>query len=120
MTPDFNEKNYRFYKKGIRLTYEDVIGFAVEYTPKNESEEPVEEEESLGLWHKICWKKTLASFRQVETMAEERLNDIGQMIDSNLKQAAVIKVRPILIFHRIMRKAVITETLVIFDIICAG
>ena len=33
VTPDFNEKNYRFYKKGIRLTYEDVIGFAVEYTP---------------------------------------------------------------------------------------
>ena len=50
----------------------------------------------------------------------ERLDDIWQMIDSNLKQAAVIKVRPILIFHRIMRKAVITETLVIFDIICAG
>ena len=74
VTPDFNEKNYRFYKKGIRLTYEDVIGFAVEYTPKNESEEPVEEEESLGLWHKICWKKTLASFRQVETTAEERLS----------------------------------------------
>ena len=50
----------------------------------------------------------------------ERLDDIWQMIDSNLKQAAVIKVRPILIFHRIMRKAVITKTLVIFDIICAG
>ena len=50
----------------------------------------------------------------------ERLDDIWQMIDSNLKQAAVIKVRPILIFHRIMRKAVITEALVIFDIICAG
>lgn len=74
VTPDFNEKNYRFYKKGIRLTYEDVISFAVEYTPKNESEEPVEEEESLGLWHKICWEKTLASFRQVETTAEERLS----------------------------------------------
>ena len=50
----------------------------------------------------------------------ECLDDIWQMIDCNLKQAAVIKVRPILIFHRIMRKAVITETLVIFDIFCAG
>ena len=34
----------------------------------------MEEEESLGLWHKICRKKTLASFRQVETTAEERLS----------------------------------------------
>ena len=74
VTPDFNEKNYRFYKKGIRLTYEDVIGFAVAYTPKSETDEPVGEEESLGLWHKICWKKTFASFRQVETTAQERLS----------------------------------------------
>ena len=50
----------------------------------------------------------------------ERLDDVRQMIDSDLKQAAVTKVHPILILHRIMCKAIITETLVILNIFCAG
>lgn len=74
VTPDFNTKNYRFYKKGIRLTYEDVIQLAIEYAPKKVEEEPEENEETLGLWHKICWKKATAAFCQVETSEQERLS----------------------------------------------
>ncbi len=73
VTPDFNEKNYRFYRKGIRLTYEDVIQLAIEYKPKEDDETEEREEETLGLWHRICWKKAVVSFNQVETTAEERL-----------------------------------------------
>ena len=73
VTPDFNEKNYRFYRKGIRLTYEDVIQLAIEYKPKEDDETEEREEETLGLWHRICWKKAVVSFNQVETTAKERL-----------------------------------------------
>lgn len=73
--PDFNEVNYRFYKEGIRLTYEDVIQLAVEAGEKNKEEETEAEEETLGLWHKICWKKHLLSFEKQETTAEERTSD---------------------------------------------
>lgn len=80
VTPDFNTKNYRFYKKGIRLTYEDVIQLAIEYAPKKVEDQPEENEETLGLWHKICWKKATAAFRQVETSDRERL---GSRLGSN-------------------------------------
>lgn len=73
--PDFNEVNYRFYKEGIRLTYEDVIQLAIEAGEDKEKEENEADEETLGLWHKICWKKRMLSFEKQETTAEERISD---------------------------------------------
>ena len=73
--PDYNEKNYRFYKDGIRLTYEDVIQAAIEAKKEEKKAEEPEEEERLGLWHKICWKKKKAFFRKEETEASERAGD---------------------------------------------
>lgn len=76
--PDFNSSNYRFYKDGIRLTYEDVIQYAIEMKPEDELKEDEENEDTLGLWHKVCWKKDLVSFVKEEVSNEERMaNRLG-------------------------------------------
>lgn len=72
--PDFNKVNYRFYKEGIRLTYEDVIQMAIELKAEDE-ENTEEDEEKLGLWHSVCWKKTEAAFQKEDTSAAERITD---------------------------------------------
>lgn len=76
--PDFNSSNYRFYKDGIRLTYEDVVQYAVEMKTEDELREEEEREEALGLWHKVCWKKMQASFSKEDVTQEQRMaNRLG-------------------------------------------
>ncbi|MGN0349201.1 MAG: hypothetical protein ACI4DR_06675 [Roseburia sp.] len=67
--PEYNQNSLNFYKDGIRITYEDVIQYALEYR-----ETPLEEakEEYGGLWHKLVWKKELVKFAHVETDLRER------------------------------------------------
>lgn len=66
--PEYDQEHFSFYKDGIRVTYEDVIQFALEY----EEEAPVEEDER-GLWYNLVWKKKQADFVHVETELSERL-----------------------------------------------
>lgn len=70
--PEYTNEHFRFYKDGIRITYEDVICAAIEA-----AEEVVQEEEAAeetgGLWHKLIWKKDRADFSRVETTLTERL-----------------------------------------------
>ena len=70
--PGYRDDNFRFYQKGIQITYEDVVQTAVEAGKKKEEEEETEEEEKLGLWHNMRWVSSHASFRKEEIMAEEQ------------------------------------------------
>lgn len=68
--PEYTTEYMRFYRGGIRITYEDLIQMAIEY-----QDEMVEEEEksgSRGLWRKIIWKKKQVPFEKVETTVDER------------------------------------------------
>lgn len=67
--PEFTPLSMRFYKNGIRVTYEDVIQMALEY---DEEEQKEAEESGQGLWHKIIWKKSCADFKRVDTTLKER------------------------------------------------
>ena len=67
--PEYTPEHMRFYRSGMRITYEDVIQTAFEYR-EEESEEYAGE--VGGLWHKIIWKKASANFLQVETTLRER------------------------------------------------
>ncbi|MEI3228625.1 MAG: hypothetical protein V8S28_03020 [Lachnospiraceae bacterium] len=75
--PGYSQENFRFYKAGIRLNYEDVIGCAIE--AEEEKEKPVEEEmESGGLWHKLVWNKQKKTFlKQDTTYAQRQQNRLG-------------------------------------------
>lgn len=73
--PSFNNKNFRFYKEGIRLNYEDVIQCAIDIEEERAEEEEKREEnpaEAGGLWHKLIWKKQMHSFLKTDTTFEER------------------------------------------------
>lgn len=70
--PGYNKENFRFYKKGIRINYEDVIQLAVEADEEKAQETEVEEKESGGLWHKLVWKKKRGVFSKTETTFEQR------------------------------------------------
>ncbi|MBO5372397.1 MAG: hypothetical protein J6A75_06730, partial [Lachnospiraceae bacterium] len=70
--PGYTKENFRFYKDGIRINYEDVIGAAIAAEEKQPEEEPEGEEEIQGLWHKLVWKKQTAAFRKTETTFEQR------------------------------------------------
>lgn len=72
LEPAFARENYRFYKDGIRITYEDIIQIAIETADKPTEEEENPEEEEQGLWHKLVWKKQQHSFSKVETTLMER------------------------------------------------
>ncbi|OLA85242.1 MAG: hypothetical protein BHW44_09640 [Roseburia sp. 40_7] len=76
--PGYSQENFRFYKAGIRLNYEDVIGCAIE--AEEEKEKPVEEEmESGGLWHKLVWNKQKKTFlKQDTTYAQRQQNRLGR------------------------------------------
>lgn len=67
--PEYTPEYFRFYQKGIRITYEDVIQIALE---AREKVLETEQEETQGLWHKVVWKMAQVEFERVETTLEER------------------------------------------------
>ena len=69
--PAYSQENFRFYRDDVRITYEDVVQYALESTEEM-IEEEVLEEGSQGLWHNLVWKKRIASFIKTETTFEER------------------------------------------------
>lgn len=78
MEPGYRDDNFRFYQKGIQVTYEDVIQAAIEAGQREEAEEEAEEEEKLGLWHNMRWTVSHASFAKDEvTVAEQEVERIG-------------------------------------------
>lgn len=73
--PEYTPKYFRFYKDGMRITYEDVIQAAME--AKEKEPEPIEEK-TQGLWHKLVWKRKKQEVLMVETtLAERRKKRIG-------------------------------------------
>lgn len=70
--PGYSRENFRFYKEGIRITYEDVIQLMLEAQNKPVEEPEKPEEEKQGLWHKLIWMKKPASISMVETTLAER------------------------------------------------
>lgn len=69
--PEYNYQYFRFYKEGIRVTYEDVVSYALEWKEKPEEAAEQPEEEG-GLWHKLLWKKRTCSFPESEITPEDR------------------------------------------------
>lgn len=69
--PEYNYQYFRFYKEGIRVTYEDVVSYALEWKEKPEETAEQPEEEG-GLWHKLLWKKRTCSFPESEIAPEDR------------------------------------------------
>lgn len=67
--PEYTPEYMRFYRNGMRITYEDVVQMAIEYRDEDEREEEVR---GKGLWRKIVWKKAKAQFTRVDTTVEER------------------------------------------------
>ncbi|MBP3489763.1 MAG: hypothetical protein J6K53_15420 [Roseburia sp.] len=67
--PEYTQMYFRFYRHGMRITYEDVIQMALESGQENEAGE---EEKAGGLWRKIVWKKARVNFVHVETTIKER------------------------------------------------
>lgn len=73
--PSFRKENFRFYKVGVRITYEEVLQTVLEFEKKQE-EDPFSE--SQGLWHTLIWKNRQRSFQKTETtLAERSENRIG-------------------------------------------
>ena len=70
--PGYSRENFRFYRDGIRLTYEDVVSLAIVPDEETEQTEVRKEESASGLWHKLVWKKHKASFPKTETTFEDR------------------------------------------------
>ncbi len=70
--PAFHKDNFRFYKSGIRITYEEVFETVLE-SEKRLEEDPAAE--SQGLWHKLVWKKRQRSFEKEPTTLSERTED---------------------------------------------
>lgn len=67
--PEYTYEYFRFYRSGMRITYEDVIQMAIEYEEENEE---TAETGTKVLWHKIIWKREQTDFAHVETLLEER------------------------------------------------
>ena len=70
--PSFRKENFRFYKVGVRVTYEEVLQTVLEYERK-QAEDP--RAESQGLWHRLIWKKQERAFAKTETTLQERVED---------------------------------------------
>lgn len=70
--PGYSSENFRFYKEGIRLTYEDVVCLAIEAKEETPVLEAENEEPEAGLWHKLIWKKQALCFTRKDTTLEER------------------------------------------------
>lgn len=76
--PGFSRENYRFYKDGIRITYEDLVQIAIEAADKPVEDGDENKEKEQGLWHKLIWKNQQYSFSKVETtLAERQQNRLG-------------------------------------------
>lgn len=67
--PEYTQMYFRFYRHGMRITYEDVIQMALESGGENEEET---EGKTRGLWRKIVWKKARVNFARVDTTIKER------------------------------------------------
>lgn len=67
--PEYTQMYFRFYRHGMRITYEDVIQMALESGEENEEET---EGKTRGLWRKIVWKKARVNFARVDTTIKER------------------------------------------------
>lgn len=67
--PEYTPSYFRFYRNGMRITYEDVIQMAIEYQDENEVQTG---ENARGLWRKIVWKRERMDFVRVDTSVEER------------------------------------------------
>lgn len=70
--PSFRKENFRFYKVGVRVTYEEVLQTVLEYE-KKQAEDPAAE--SQGLWHRLIWKNSERPFHKEETTLLERVED---------------------------------------------
>ncbi len=70
--PSFRKENFRFYKVGVRVTYEEVLQTVLEYE-KKQAEDPAAE--SSGLWHRLIWKNRERAFSKEETTLAERVED---------------------------------------------
>lgn len=70
--PSFRRENFRFYKVGVRVTYEEVLATVLEYE-KKQAEDPAAE--SSGLWHRLIWKNRERTFHKEETTLAERVED---------------------------------------------
>lgn len=73
--PGYTRENFRFFCNGVRLSYEDVVQYAIDAEEDRGILPPEEPGESGGLWHKLIWKRQRASFPQKETTFEERQKD---------------------------------------------
>lgn len=70
--PSFRKENFRFYKVGVRVTYEEVLQTVLEYE-KKQAQDPLAE--SQGLWHRLIWKNRERAFHKEETTLLERVED---------------------------------------------
>lgn len=70
--PSFRKENFRFYKVGVRITYEETLNTILEYE-KKQAEDPAAE--SQGLWHRLIWKNCERAFHKEETTLLERVED---------------------------------------------
>ena len=70
--PGYSNENFRFYKSGIRFSYEDVIQSAIESKEDDADELQTEQETESGLWHKLVWKKKKAGFPKQEISFQQR------------------------------------------------
>lgn len=70
--PGYTRENYRFFRDGIRLTYEEMVQIAIEAADRPVEEEAAEEEQEQSLWHRLIWKKQTRKFAKVDTTLEER------------------------------------------------
>ena len=70
--PSFRKENFRFYKVGMRITYEEVLQTVLEYE-KKQADDP--KAESQGLWHRLIWRNRERSFQKTETTLLERAEE---------------------------------------------
>ncbi len=65
------KESFKFYDNGIQLTYEEVIEKILEdtYVPVKEDEE----EQGIGLWHKVVWKEEKTKFEKQDLTKQERI-----------------------------------------------
>lgn len=73
--PELTPLTMRFYKNGMRVTYEDVLQLAIAY---DEEERQEEADSNQGLWHKLIWEKHRTHFARTDTtLKERRVSRIG-------------------------------------------
>lgn len=85
--PSFRDDNFRFFKDGIQITYEDVISEILILAEKQKEDEQKEKEAqetggkdeySLGLWHDIKWISEEAYFlKESKTEADLQKSRLG-------------------------------------------